>query len=190
MPNKDEEDPAKIFLEAMHDVKPLKQIKQKNYSKNTSHKITQKINYITRRAAAENKEDTLILKLSDTRIEPVEPEQILTFSRPGIQQSRLKKLRNGLIKTQHQLDLHRHSIEEAQQSTIKFLDFCQNNSFRCVSIIHGKAHSNHDRQTTLKSHINHWLKQFPQVIAFCSAPHNKGGAGSLLLLLKKQRNNV
>ena len=58
-----------------------------------------------------------------------------------------------------------------------------------VRIIHGKAHSNKDRQQTLKSHTNHWLKQMPDVLAFCSAPSAGGGTGSVLVLLKEDDRN-
>ena len=188
MPDTENDDPAKLFQDAMHDVQPLKsKHKQRHDPQQSPHSKFPEATYKARRAAAEKQETQTGAALSDAWVEPVEPEQILSFSKPGIQHTRLRQLRMGLLSVQYQLDLHGYKIEEARDLTVEFLHFCQNKGLSCVRIIHGKSHRSHDRQTTLKSHVNHWLKQLPEVLAFCSAPPAEGGAGSVLLLLKRKR---
>ena len=47
-------------------------------------------------------------------------------------------------------------------------------------IIHGKG-----IHAILKNHVKLWLEQHPSVLAFCSAPPQFGGSGSVLVLVKK-----
>ena len=37
----------------------------------------------------------------------------------------------------------------------------------------------------MKSHVAHWLKQIPDILAYHSAPDFKGGTGALCIILKK-----
>ena len=51
-----------------------------------------------------------------------------------------------------------------------------------VKIVHGKG-----KDAILKTCVNGWLRQMPEVMAFVSAPAKDGGNGSVLVLLKKSR---
>ena len=51
-----------------------------------------------------------------------------------------------------------------------------------VKIVHGKG-----SEAILKTCINGWLRQLPEVLAFCSAPPKDGGNGAVLVLLKKPK---
>ena len=57
----------------------------------------------------------------------------------------------------------------------------QNNE-TMVKIVHGKG-----SEAILKTCINGWLRQLPEVLAFCSAPPKDGGNGAVLVLLKKPK---
>ena len=139
-----------------------------------------------RREAAMEEKPVAGSALSEAWIEPIEPEQTIQFSRPGIPNTRLRQLRQGQLKVQFELDLHGYNIDEARETINQFIQAAQRYSYSCVCIIHGKSHRNKKRQSTLKSHTNHWLKQIPDVIAFCSAPPAKGGTGSVLVLLRRR----
>jgi DNA-nicking Smr family endonuclease len=52
-------------------------------------------------------------------------------------------------------------------------------------VIHGKAFSQSGQQPVLKSYVNDWLRQLPQVLAFCSAQPKDGGSGALYILIKQ-----
>ncbi|MDP0563491.1 MAG: Smr/MutS family protein [Candidatus Endonucleobacter sp. (ex Gigantidas childressi)] len=184
MTEADDDDAKNLFKQAMRGVQPLKNKLRYDHEKHPQK--LPKRTYLARREAAEKQPPNTGEALSDTHIEPIDPEQTLLFSQPGIQRSKVKRLRSGLLPTQSRLDLHGYKIDEARESIVKFIDSCQCNNLSCVQIISGKAPSKQDRQATLKSHVNHWLKQLPSVLAFCSAPQAKGGAGSLLVLLKKK----
>ena len=52
-------------------------------------------------------------------------------------------------------------------------------------IIHGKGQSNKAAQAKLKSYVNRWLPDLPEVQAFCSAQPQHGGVGAAYVLLAK-----
>lgn len=185
MSEHDHDDPHELFQQAMQGVQPLKSTKRHDQQRKPSADVPQStIN--TRRAAAQRTDTGTGAALSEAWVEPVEPEQKLDYSRPGLQHTRLRQLRQGMIPVRYQLDLHGYKIEEARELISEFLYFCKNQGYSCVCIIHGKSHRSTDRQNTLKSHVNHWLKQVPDVLAFCSAPPSEGGTGSVLVLIKKK----
>ena len=174
-----------LFKEAMNGVRPLNTTQRHGQQrKPTAHVPESTLQ--ARRAAAQRKEPSGGAALSEAWVEPVEPEQKLDFFRPGLQQTRLRQLRQGLLPIQYQLDLHGYRIEEARDLTAEFLTFCRSKGYTCARIIHGKSHRSRDRQATLKSHVNHWLRQLPEVLAFCSAPAAEGGTGSVLVLIKRK----
>ncbi|UYM16465.1 Smr/MutS family protein [Endozoicomonas euniceicola] len=180
-----EEDPRRLFEQAMQGVQPIKSKKRHDQQRKPSADIPESTMH-TRRSAAQRTESGGGAALSEAWVEPVDPEQRIDFSRPGLQQTRLRQLRQGMIPVRYQLDLHGYKIEEARELISEFLYFCKTQSFACVRIIHGKSHRRTDRQNTLKSHVNHWLRQIPDVLAFCSAPPSEGGTGSVLVLIRKK----
>jgi len=117
-------------------------------------------------------------------IEPVDPLAYLEFQRPGVQHGVYKNLRMGKYEIQSRLDLHRHTVEQARVALWRFVDDCHKHSIRCALITHGKGEGR-EQPARLKSCVNHWLRQFDQVLAFHSAQKQHGGVGSTYLLLKK-----
>jgi DNA-nicking Smr family endonuclease len=108
----------------------------------------------------------------------------LAFSRPGVQHGVYKNLRMGKYEIQSRLDLHRHNVEQARTALWRFVDDCQKHGVRCALITHGKGEGR-ERPAILKSCVNHWLKQFDQVLAFHTAQKHHGGLGATYLLIKK-----
>lgn len=184
-----ERDDEQSFREAMRDVRPLSGKKGNKTHSGISRKPNTDIpesTLMARRKAAELDKPPSGAALSDAWIEPVDPEQFIEFSRPGIQTTRRRQLRQGMIPVQFQLDLHGYRIDEARELIHEFIQVSRYRGLTCVRIIHGKSHRSKERQSTLKSHTNHWLKQLPDVLAFCSAPPSEGGTGSVLVLLKRK----
>lgn len=122
--------------------------------------------------------------VSSAFVPMVDPEEVLSFRREGIQQYMLKKLKNGEYKEADFIDLHGKTIEQAYSYTLEFIKHCLENEYRCCLIVHGKS-DRAKRKAVLKSYVAHWLRQIPQVLAYHSAPHFKGGTGALLIILKK-----
>ncbi|MGI9274187.1 MAG: Smr/MutS family protein [Endozoicomonas sp.] len=186
MPDDQTDDQEALFREAMNGVRPLNSKKRHEQHRRPAAEVPDST-LRARRDAAQRRESGGGAALSEAWVEPIAPEQKLDFFRPGLQQTRLRQLRQGLLPIQYQLDLHGYRIEEARDLTVEFLNFCRSKGYTCARIIHGKSHRSADRQTTLKSHVNHWLRQLPEVLAFCSAPPSEGGTGSVLILLKRKR---
>ncbi|MDF1588279.1 MAG: Smr/MutS family protein [Gammaproteobacteria bacterium] len=117
--------------------------------------------------------------------ETVGNEEYLEYRGPGIQYRTFSKLRNGKIHIEAELDLHGFTLAMAEITLSEFLDQCQRQQIRCARIIHGKGWSSKDNKPVLKTKLNHWLRQNPVVLAFCSATIEDGGTGALYLLLKR-----
>lgn len=111
---------------------------------------------------------------------------ILSFSRPGVKNQTLRKLRRGLIHPEAELDLHGMTVATAGRSLSSFLKRCQAVDKRCVKIIHGKGHSSKEDAPILKNRINDWLPLYPEVLAFCSTQPQDGGCGAVYVLLKRR----
>ena len=117
-------------------------------------------------------------------IESVEPLEILHFQRPGVQHGVYKNLRLGKYNIQSRLDLHRHSVEQARRALWRFISDCQQRGVRCALVTHGKGEGR-EQPAVLKSCVNHWLRQFDQILAFHSAQKYHGGFGATYVLVKK-----
>lgn len=119
-----------------------------------------------------------------TYIEDIEPLDIITHCRAGVQHGVFKKVRLGRYDLQARLDLHRHSVEQARQAIWRFIGDCRKKGARYVLIIHGKSKGK-NKSAVLKSCINHWLRQLDDVLAFHTAQKHHGGAGATYILIKK-----
>ena len=173
-----------LFRQEMGDIEPIEQ-HQVILRKPTDS--SQQSAYEARRKAAAEQQQLPSDSLSDHYVVPVDPEQYLEFQRPGLQDSRMRKLRQGQLPVEYQLDLHGYRVEEARETLQNFVHFCHQRNYRCIKVIHGKAHRFHQHRSILKSYVNNWLCQLPAVMAFCSTPPQDGGRGSVYVLLKQKR---
>ena len=117
-------------------------------------------------------------------IEQVDPLAYLEFVRPGVQHGVYKNLRLGKYEIQSRLDLHRHTVEQARNALWLVVDDCHKHGVRCALVTHGKGEGR-EQPARLKSCVNHWLRQFDQVLAFHSAQKTHGGVGATYILVKK-----
>lgn len=109
----------------------------------------------------------------------------LIYSRSGVQPNVMKKLRRGQLSIEAELDLHRLTSDQAYTELMDFIVRCQRQHIRCVRVIHGKGLSSKNQIPVLKNKVNKWLRQWDNVLAFCSARHFDGGNGALYVLLKR-----
>jgi DNA-nicking Smr family endonuclease len=127
----------------------------------------------------------------DMLSDPLDPAELetgeeLSFARPGLQHTVLRKLRRGQYSVEKELDLHGLTVEEARQALAAFLHHCTAGRLRCVRIIHGKGNSSFNKQPVLKGRVNHWLRHRSEILAFCSARPVDGGTGALYVLLRRR----
>lgn len=167
------------FKELFDNVKELKQDKISSKTK-LMHKQLAKIR---QHSASFQKQDEQN-HTSCGFVKMVEPDEVLSYKTPGVQPFVFKKLKNGEYIEADFIDLHGKNIEQAYELVRNFIIDSKENSFRCVLIIHGKGH-NSKPKANIKSYVNHWLRQMEDVLAFHSAPIYKGGAGALMIILKK-----
>lgn len=109
----------------------------------------------------------------------------ISFHRPGVQHSVIRKLRRGQYSIGSELDLHGMTSREARLALIEFLSAARRTHQHCVRIIHGKGLRSSNKGPVLKPKVAKWLTQFDDVLAYCTARPADGGTGAIYVLLKK-----
>jgi DNA-nicking Smr family endonuclease len=138
-----------------------------------------------RKAAVESQTLNTTGRTSDGRVEAVRPSEYLEFSLPDLPWRTLNQLKRGQTTWQAGLDLHGYTLEEARIELESFLGDAAAQRLRCVIVVHGKAWGATTDFPILKSHVNAWLREWPSVLAFCSATNADGGTGAVYILLRK-----
>lgn len=134
----------------------------------------------------QDEQQALLESLAPPFIEAdIEVGDELLFSRNGVQNSVLRKLRRGQYRNEAELDLHRLTATQAHKALVEFIFHSRRRHLRCVRIIHGKGLSSKDQRPVLKGKVNHWLQQWDDVLAFCSARQCDGGTGATYVLLRR-----
>ena len=137
-------------------------------------------------AVTEKQHDANYLDID--HIERVGPYDPLEWKRAGVQEGVFRKLRLGKYPVEANLDLHRLTVAEARKEVFNFIQECQKRQIRTAVITHGKG----DRSATpakIKSFVNHWLRQLPQVLAFHSTQQRHGGVGAVYVLIQKSESS-
>lgn len=175
--NPEDED---LFRKELAGVKPLVQnrVSTRNSSQGPSEA------QLARREAATTdlKRDENLL--TTEYVEMVDPYDIIDYKRPGVQEGVYRKLRLGKYSIDAVLDLHRKTVEQSRKEVFEFIKECGRMGLRTVMILHGKGDRS-QQPALLKSYVNKWLPNLPEVMAFHSAQQHHGGAGAVYVLLKK-----
>ena len=109
----------------------------------------------------------------------------LYFCRQHVGRRTMRKLARGNYSVQNEIDLHGMTADEAR---IRLQDFIQDSSLRgftCVRVVHGKGLGSGDRGPVLKRNVDHWLRRWPEVLAFVSTRQVDGGTGAVYVLLDR-----
>lgn len=122
--------------------------------------------------------------LTEEIIDLVHPLDILDYRTDGVAHGVFRKLKRGQYPIDARLDLHRKSMAEARAEVYGFIADCLRYDVRSAMILHGKGERG-EPKAFLKSCVNTWLKQMPEVLAFHSAQKHHGGVGALYILLRK-----
>ncbi len=174
------------FSEMMGDVAKIKQDKAVLRT-NGPIKKDKSLSYL--RAMAEADTEQLVDGLSSEISKLVTSDEELLFATPGVQLGLIKRLHKGHIPWEAGIDLHGMTVDTARDELSLFIRDSQRNAMRAVIVVHGKAFSQEGQQPLLKSYVNDWLRQMPNVLAFSSAQPKDGGAGALYVLLKQTKQN-
>lgn len=179
------DDDKVLFMQAMHGVS---QLEDKNVrSPANAAKGKPDAATLSKRAAAQGSDAAeLGAALSDMQalLNPVAAESILSYKQPTLQNKVFTQLKQGKLRWYDAVDIHGCTIEEARAAMTQLLSQAKQNNETMVKIVHGKG-----SEAILKTCVNGWLRQLPEVLAFCSAPPKDGGNGAVLVLLKKPKND-
>lgn len=142
---------------------------------------------VLRRRAAAVAEDAPGAPISDTAalMHAVAPEEALSFARNGVPPRAMQKLKQGQPHWQAAVDLHGCSVDEAREAVLTLVRDARRDGLQSVKIVHGKGLMH--GQPLLKTCVNGWLRQLPDVLAFASALPRDGGTGAVYVLLKRKR---
>lgn len=175
------DDDTVLFMQAMSGVRPLKHEKSVNHNAKTDPKDP---TALLRRANAEGGEELSDAKLSDMQalLNPVAGEAYLSYKNPTLQHKVFEQLKQGKLRWYDAVDLHGASIDDARSAVQTLISHALKNGETVVKIVHGKG-----TDAIIKTCVNGWLRQIPDVMAFVSAPANDGGNGAVLVLLKRNR---
>jgi len=171
-----DQDDLILFQEEVQGVEPLQQDKAAPFRKSRRPEPLPPEPELTNKSSLQ--------PLADMDIET--PEELL-FVQPGIQKRVVKNLQKGRIPPADSLDLHGLRVKEARPIFTRFLQQAHHKERRCILIIHGKGRESADQQPVLKQKTNQWLRQFPFVLAFCSAAYFDGGTGATYVLLSRKK---
>ncbi|MEE9452270.1 MAG: Smr/MutS family protein [Gammaproteobacteria bacterium] len=168
-----------LFRSAMKDVAPLNKSQRRS-----EHTLKKPTAVILQRPSNDNTHLHLKDHLDEIQ-HAVSAEGPLFFAQPGILPKTLRQLKRGELPIEANLDLHGMNIEQARAALSQFIHQTNLNHHRIICIIHGKGNRSQAQHPILKNLVNIWLRQFRQVLTFCSAQAKDGGTGAVYVLLKK-----
>ena len=172
-------DDLALFQAELGDVRPLRQDHIPSV-RDSGDAEAQK----ARRAAAQQESDLDPDFMSLEAVTLLDPHDLVSFRRPGVQEGVFRKLRLGEYELQASLDLQGQSLRQAKTLLLEFLHECQRCEIRTVLIRHGKGLQSNP-PALLKSYVSQWLQLWPDVLALHSARHQDGGGSALYVLLRK-----
>ena len=158
----DPKDDEAAFAEAVQDVKPL-----------PPHKL------------AELRRDRTLFEAHSRGLAKPDDDDGGCVSKGGIQRGVLRKIRNGQLPVEAELDLHGCTVQQAKVKVHEFLQQNRIDRQRVIRIIHGKGRRSPDQQSILRTKVTEWLYASDDVLAFCPAGPSDGGSGAVRVLLKR-----
>ena len=123
-----------------------------------------------------------------TRFEIQDSDEFMEGCIEGLDRRVLRKLGKGEYSVRAHLDLHGMLRDEAKEEVERFLAKAQQDSQRCVLVVHGRGKNSKDGVPILKLLLQGWLSRgriSKRVLAFCTARPEDGGAGAVYVLLRK-----
>ena len=175
------DDDFSLFRAQLHGVKPIKHDRADTGKPKADRARTASL----RQAATISQGEIKVDGLSDQFVIDVGAEDALHWAGNGVQEGQMRKLKLGQISFDGSLDLHGMSVEKARDTLWEFLAEATRLEVRCVRITHGKAVRMDGRKPMIKSHVNTWLRQHPQVLGFTSCQPKHGGTGAVYVMLKR-----
>ena len=168
------------FFDEMKDVKPIRQDTAVFQSK-PSQTLAQQL----KREAIAKDHTQLRNYLSVEKVEPLDPFDYLSYKKSGVQHGVFKSLRLGKYKIDHVINLQQLKFEQARSTLFNAVVNAEKNAIRTLLVKHGIGQNSKPFPAFMKSYVNQWLMQMPEILAFHTAQQHHGGIGSVYVLVKK-----
>ena len=107
-----------------------------------------------------------------------------SFFAHNLTKKQIKSIQLGQLPHDAILDLHGHTVDQAQSELVHFIKDCLHQRIQHALIIHGQGH-NSAHGSVLKPNILHWLSQRSVVQAYCPAQQSDGGKGATYIMVKE-----
>ncbi len=105
----------------------------------------------------------------------------------GLSVKDFRKLQRGKFTIEDYIDLHGHTVAQAEKRISEFISESLTTRNHCIRIVHGKGLQSKDGIPKLKNLTYKVLFQSQHVLGYCRAPQSDGGGGATCVLLKPQR---
>lgn len=139
---------------------------------------------LRRAAAVAEREEHGPLSDAAALVHDTTPEAQLAWARNGVQARQVQKLQQGKLPWQAAVDLHGCTVDQAREAVLQLIAEARRQQHNVVKVVHGKGHVR--GEALLKTFVNGWLRQLPDVLAFVSAQPRDGGTGAVYVLLTRQ----
>lgn len=169
-----EKSDARLFREAMADVRPLRPPDRIEPSAPRPPAV----------ARQQEQDDREVLKklLTAGHSDDLETGDELLYLRPGYQTRLLRRLRRGHYSIADSIDLHHMDVATARRVLADFIESALAQQRGCVRVVHGKGLRSRDLPR-LKLMTGRILRLHPRVIAFAPCRPADGGTGATIVLL-------
>lgn len=166
-----DDDDSRLFREAVRGVKPLIS------DRHPARPAPPRVRLASRQTAVPDTPPV------DTGEAPQAGDEVLSYRRPGIQESVLRRLRRGRYRVEAEIDLHGLTISQAKRTLNAFLAQAAARRLRCVRIVHGKGLRPGSRGPVLRQAVGSMLRRKSIVLAYAPTPDAAGGTGAVHVLL-------
>ena len=169
------------FRQAMSDVAPLR---RKRRVRSGVVREATPAQLERREVALGNRDGVDPNPLTLGEVHQLQPLEAVEWKKDGVQRRVYSRFKVGGYPLDALLDLHRKTVKEARIEVFNFLIQAQSKAWRAVLIAHGRGEHS-ATPARIKSYVVAWLREIPEVIAFCSARNHHGGTGAVYVMLKK-----
>ncbi|MFN0063767.1 MAG: Smr/MutS family protein [Myxococcaceae bacterium] len=173
------DDDARLFRDAMRDVKPLPDADRKRFVPAAQARV----------AAPPAPKGPDRFGGNDDSSDTTSAGESIDVNVANIPAAEMKRLRRGAIPIEAGLDLHGLVREEAHRALATFIERARASGKRCVLVIHGKGMRSERGTAVLKASTRTWMTQGPlaeSVLALTSARPQHGGTGAIYVLLRRR----
>jgi DNA-nicking Smr family endonuclease len=112
----------------------------------------------------------------------------LSFENPHeVDIKTFERLKRGQLSIEARLDLHGHTLAEAEGSFARFISSCFANEKRVVLVITGRGKRT-EYKSVIRDELAYWInmsKNRPKIMAVCQAQPKDGGMGAFYLMLRR-----